>query len=163
MVCLQIPWSIAQRYSLATLLHGGGSSRAREPNGWLPSARLCSGARLRCLLAKVSPLSTGSSEPGRESSALLCVCISLGTGRGELHAAKAGAGASTYLGLDAGRRSHLLPDLLFTFTGRFLLLCTINNRETDYPFNSSTRFLKILFIPLPLSLRLFIDTVESSL
>lgn len=49
------------------------------------------------------------------------------------------------------------------FTGRFLLLCTINNRETDYPFNSSTLFLKILFIPLPLSLRLFIDTMESSL
>lgn len=75
---------------------GGGSSRAREPNGWLPSARLCSGARLRCLLAKVSPLSTGSSEPGRESSALLCVCISLGTGRGELgrseHLPQAGCG-----------------------------------------------------------------------
>lgn len=55
---------------------------------------------------------------------------------------------------------HICCSLLQVDSSCFAQLTT---ERQIYPFNSSTRFLKILFIPLPLSLRLFIDTVESSL
>lgn len=50
---------------------------------------------------------------------------------------------------------------IFRFTGRCVLLCLTSSGKADYfSVNSSALFLNTLFLLLPLSLRLFIDTIE---
>lgn len=74
------------------------------------------------------------------------------------------AGANAYLGLDPERRSHLFQDVFFILQVDVSGFARFSSEKSDCSsVNSSVLFLNILFLLLPLSLRLFIDTVASSL